>query len=102
MEIVKKPDPVAPFPHRPPKPSPAGELFATSAAATRSIEACALLLGRLIDEIREITMLRTMSAEACERAIAAFRLCSKFDSMRVDLESSLNEMRRVRKEIGSY
>lgn len=80
------------------KPSP-GKLFETSARATRSIEACALLLGAMVDEIREITMLRTLSAEAREVAIAAFQQCSQFDSVRADLEFSLREMKRIRREI---
>lgn len=81
------------------KPSPAGELFDASAAAVRSIEACCLLLGALVDEIREITMLRTLSAAAREVATAAFRQCSQFDSVRADLEFSLREMKRIRREI---
>lgn len=81
------------------KPSPASELFATSAAATRSLEACALLLGATVDEIREITMLRTMSAEALQVAIAALKLLSQFDSVRVDLEHRLREMKKIRREV---
>jgi hypothetical protein len=85
------------------KPSP-GKLFETSAAATRSIESCCLLLGSIADEVREITMLRTMSAEAREVAIAAFKQCSQFDCMRASLETSLVELRRIRREIdkGNY
>ena len=88
MELVKRP-------------SPAGELFSQSAAAVKPMEACALLLGQLIDQVRAMTMM-SLSAEARETAIAAFRRCRKFDSMRVNLESALVELRRVRKEIGSH
>jgi hypothetical protein len=61
-------------------PSPAGQLFAESAAAIKPMEACALLLGRLIDEARAMTML-PLSAENREIVIAALRMLSQFDSV---------------------
>lgn len=63
------------------------------------MEACALLLGSLVDETKELTMV-PMSAAACEIALSALRLlCSQSDSLRVDLESRLRDLRRTRKEI---
>ena len=84
------------------RPSPAGEMFGASAAATRTLEACALLLGAMVDEVRELTMMRTLSAEACEVAIAAFRMLSRFDDLRVDLETSLLELRKTRQRLGGH
>jgi hypothetical protein len=52
------------------KPSPAGELFALSADAIRPLEACALLLGALVDNVRALTM-SPLSAEGREIVIAA-------------------------------
>ena len=78
---------------------PSGEKFAASAASTRTLEACALLLGAIVDEVRELTMVRTLSAEACEVAIAAFKLLSRFDSVRVDLEVALIELRRTHERL---
>jgi hypothetical protein len=37
------------------KPSPAGELFALSPDAIAPCEACALLLGAMVDIVRELT-----------------------------------------------
>ena len=45
--------------------SPAGEGFDLSAAAIRSMEACALLLGQLIDEVRATTVM-PLTAEGRE------------------------------------
>jgi hypothetical protein len=74
-------------------------MFAESAATVRTLESCALLLGCLIDECREVTMLKTMSAASCEIAITAFKLLSKFDGLRVDLEISLIELRRTHEKL---
>lgn len=73
--------------------SSAGEIFDLSAAAIRPMEACALLLGQSIDEVRTITVM-PLTAEGREIAIAAFRMLGKFDSVRADLETSLIELRR--------
>ena len=52
--------------------SPSGELFSQCAAAVKPMEDCALLLGRLIDECREITML-PLTAENRELVLAALK-----------------------------
>jgi hypothetical protein len=78
--------------------SPAGELFDLSAAAIKPLEACALLIGGLVDEIRRMTVM-PLTAEGREIATAAFRMLRKFDSVRADLEFSLNELRRDRRKV---
>lgn len=80
------------------KPSPSGQLFAECAAAVKPMEACALLLGQLIDQVRAMTML-PLSAEGRVIVLAALRTFSQFDSVRADLEYSLGEMKRIRKEL---
>jgi hypothetical protein len=82
MELVKRP-------------SPSGQLFAECAAAVKPMESCPLLLGRLIDEVREITLL-PLTAEGRELAIAAIKMLSQFDRVRVDLEYRLREIERLR------
>lgn len=77
------------------KPSPAGELFGASAAAVKPMEACALLLGQLIDQVREMTLL-PLTAEGRELAIAAIKMLSQFARVRVDLEYRLREIERLR------
>lgn len=83
-----------------PSKSPAGQLFAECAAAVKPMEACALLLGRLIDEVREITLL-PRTAEGRELAIAAIRMLSQFDRVRVDLEYRLREIERLRRHLSN-
>ena len=83
-----------------PSKSPAGELFSQCAAAVKPMESCALLLGRLIDEVRAMTML-PLSAEGREIAIAALRRLSQFDRVRVDLEYRLGEIERLRRHLSN-
>ena len=63
------------------KSSPSGQLFDLSAAAVKPMEACALLLGRLMDEVRGMTMM-SLSAEGRMIVLAALRMLSQFDSVR--------------------
>jgi hypothetical protein len=63
------------------KSSPSGQLFDLSAAAGKPMEACALLLGRLMDEVRGMTMM-SLSAEGRMIVLAALRMLSQFDSVR--------------------
>ena len=64
------------------------------------MESCALLLGRLIDEVREITLL-PLTAEGRELAIAAIKMLSQFDRVRVDLEYRLREIERLRRHLSN-
>lgn len=82
------------------KPSPAGELFAECAAAVKPMESCALLLGRLIDECRSITLL-PLTAEGRELAVAALKMLSQFDRVRVDLEYRLREVERLGRHLSN-
>jgi hypothetical protein len=82
------------------KPSPSGQLFAECAAAIRPMESCALLLGRLIDECRSITLL-PLTAEGRELAVAALRMLSAFDRVRVDLEYRLGEIERLGRHLSN-
>ena len=80
-------------------PSPAGQLFAESAAAIKPMEACALLLGRLIDEARAMTML-PLSAENREIVIAAADVVA-VRQRRADLEYRLREIERLGRHLSN-
>lgn len=81
------------------RPSP-GQLFGECAAAVRPMESCALLLGRLIDECRAITLL-PLTAEGRELAVAALKMLSQFDRVRVDLEYRLREIERLGRHLSN-
>jgi hypothetical protein len=81
-----------------PSKSPAGELFDLSAAAIKPLEACGLLFGGLVDEVRAITML-PLSADGRVIVLAALKMLSRFDSVRADLEFRLRELKRIRREV---
>jgi hypothetical protein len=80
--------------------SPAGQLFAECAAAVKPMESCALLLGRLIDEVRAMTML-PLTAEGRSIATAALKMLSQFDRVRVDLEYRLREIERLGRHLSN-
>jgi hypothetical protein len=80
--------------------SPSGELFSQCAAAVKPMEDCALLLGRLIDECREITML-PLTAENRELVLAALKTLARFDSVRADLEYRLREIERLGRHLSN-
>jgi hypothetical protein len=83
-----------------PSQSPAGELFSQCAAAVKPMESCALLLGRLIDECRSITLL-PLTAEGREIAVAALKMLSLFGRVRVDLEYRLREIERLGRHLSN-
>jgi hypothetical protein len=64
------------------KSSPSGQLFDLSAAAVKPMEACALLLGRLMDEVRGMTMMSLSAEGQDDRARRAQDVLSQFDSVR--------------------
>ena len=80
--------------------SPAGQLFAECAAAVKPMEDCALLLGRLVDEVRGLTLM-PLTAEGREIATAALRMLSQFDRVRTDLEYRLREIERLSRHLSN-
>ena len=80
------------LPKSSPKAGSCSTLLSAAAVKTDGGERCALLLGRLMDEVRGMTMMSLSAEVSDDRAHAALGMLSQFDSGAGDLEYSLREV----------